>query len=67
MGLAPSGSASLPRDSSSREVPVPIFSQPLRESTHFRGAKGDVVFPTSYSLVPYRESGTALFGVRFPC
>ena len=30
MGLAPSGRASFPRDSSSCEVPVPIFSQPLQ-------------------------------------
>jgi len=27
-----------------------IFSQPLRESTHFRGAKGDIVFPAFLRL-----------------
>jgi hypothetical protein len=42
MGLAPSRNSENPGESEVAKVPVPIFSQPLRESTCFRGAKADI-------------------------
>ena len=41
MGLAPSGLAHFPADLNGCEVPVPIFSQPLRERTRPFAEKGD--------------------------
>ena len=49
MGLAPSNDRDSPAFFGCREVPVPIFSQPLRERTPFRGAKGDTAnYPGTY-------------------
>ncbi|MDA1051397.1 MAG: hypothetical protein O3C40_13075 [Planctomycetota bacterium] len=53
MGLAPSGRASFPSDSSSCEVPVPIFSQRLRENASVRTANGHV--PVSIRSQPHPD------------
>ena len=44
-----------PRESRQREVPVPIFSQALRESTHLCAAKGDNCHANSSAKGPFRS------------